>query len=200
MPYVIHHSEFSIMSVAPTTAAEGFPRRAFTIDDIGRMIDAGIIREDEKFELIEGEIVMMAAKGLAHERIKSALTIAVVRALPDQLTVGVKVTLRLTDTIMLEPDIAVFPKDLFKKPETRFAWRSGACDRGRRLEHRLRQGAQGEALCAPSRARAVGDRCQRAHRLDPYRPSRRRMVVDRAARRAGCAHHVGVARLFDPAR
>ena len=56
------------MSVAPTTAAEGFPRRAFTIDDIGRMIDAGIIREDEKFELIEGEIVMMAAKGLAHER------------------------------------------------------------------------------------------------------------------------------------
>jgi hypothetical protein len=68
------------MSVAPTTAAEGFPRRTFTIDDISRMIDAGIIREDEKFELIEGEIVMKAAKGLAHERIKSALTIAVVRA------------------------------------------------------------------------------------------------------------------------
>lgn len=99
-----------------TTAAEGFPRRAFTVDDIARMIDAGIIGEDEKFELVEGEIVMAAAKGFAHERVKSALNIAVVRALPDHLTVGVEVTLRLTDTIMLEPEIAVFPKELFRRP------------------------------------------------------------------------------------
>ena len=109
------------MNVAVTTAAEGFPRRAFTVDDISRMIDAGILGEDERFELIEGEIVMMASKGIAHERIKSALNIAVVRALPDHLTLGVEVTLRLTDTIMLEPDIAVFPRDLFKRSATGFA-------------------------------------------------------------------------------
>jgi Uma2 family endonuclease len=109
------------MNVVATTAAEGFPRRAFTVDDISRMIEAGVIGEDEKFELIEGEIVMMAAKGVAHERIKSALTIAVVRALPDHLTVGVEVTLRLTNTVMLEPDIAVFPKELFNKSSTGFA-------------------------------------------------------------------------------
>src|SRR5215471_16239445 len=109
------------MNVAVTTAAEGFPRRAFTVEDISRMIDAGIIGEDEKFELIEGEIVMMAAKGIIHERIKSALNIAVVRALPDDLTVGVEATLRLTDTVMLEPDIAVFPKELFKKSSAGFA-------------------------------------------------------------------------------
>jgi hypothetical protein len=29
------------MNVAVTTAAEGFPRRAFTVDDITRMIEAG---------------------------------------------------------------------------------------------------------------------------------------------------------------
>ncbi len=109
------------MNVAVTTAAEGFPRRAFTVDDISRMIEAGVIREDEKFELIEGEIVMMAAKGIVHERIKSALNVAVVRALPGHLTVGVEATLRLTNTIMLEPDIAVFPKTLFKKSEKGFA-------------------------------------------------------------------------------
>jgi Uma2 family endonuclease len=109
------------MNVAFTTAAEGFPRRAFTVDDIGRMIDAGIIGEDEKFELVEGEIVMMAAKGIAHERIKSALTIGVARALPDHLTMGVEATLRLTERIMIEPDIAVFPKDLFRKSPGRFA-------------------------------------------------------------------------------
>jgi hypothetical protein len=42
------------MNIAATTAAEGFPRRAFTVEDISRMIQAGVIREDEKFELIEG--------------------------------------------------------------------------------------------------------------------------------------------------
>jgi Uma2 family endonuclease len=109
------------MNVAVTTAAEGFPRRAFTVDDIARMIEAGIIGEDERFELIGGEIVMMASKGIAHERIKSAMNIAVVRALPDDLTMGVEVTLRLTDTTMLEPDIAVFPKALFGKSSTGFA-------------------------------------------------------------------------------
>jgi Uma2 family endonuclease len=109
------------MNVAVTTAAEGFPRRAFTVEDISRMIEAGVIREDEKFELIEGEIVMMAAKGIVHERIKSALLIAVARALPDDLTVGVEATLQLTNTIMLEPDIAVFPKELFKKSSVGFA-------------------------------------------------------------------------------
>ena len=75
------------MNVAVTTAGEGFPRRAFTVDDISRMIEAGILHEDERFELIEGEIVMMAAKGIAHERIKSALIVAIVRALPERLTV-----------------------------------------------------------------------------------------------------------------
>jgi Uma2 family endonuclease len=103
------------MKVAATTAAEGFPRRAFTFEDIRRMIEAGVISEDEKFELIEGEIVMMAAKGIMHERMKSALNIAVVRALPDHLTLGVEITLRLTDTVMLEPDIAVFPKELLTR-------------------------------------------------------------------------------------
>jgi Uma2 family endonuclease len=109
------------MNVAVTRAAEGFPRRAFTVDDIQRMIDAGVIGEDEKFELIEGEVVMMAAKGIVHERIKSALTVAVARALPVDLTIGVEATLRLTNTIMVEPDIAVFPKKLFGKSQSGFA-------------------------------------------------------------------------------
>jgi Uma2 family endonuclease len=108
------------MNVAVTTAAEGFPRRAFTVDDIGRMIDAGIIGEDEKFELVEGEIVMMASKGIARERMKSALSIAIARALPGNLSMGFEATLRLTDIVMLEPDIAIFPKEVFKRP-TRFA-------------------------------------------------------------------------------
>jgi Uma2 family endonuclease len=44
-----------------------------------------------------------------------------VRALPEHLTMGVETTLRLTNTIMLEPDLAVFPKELFRKSSVRFA-------------------------------------------------------------------------------
>jgi Uma2 family endonuclease len=109
------------MNIAVTTAAEGFPRRAFTVEDIARMMEAGILGEDENFELVEGEIVMMAAKGIAHERIKSALNIALARALPDHLTLGVEATLRLTDRTMLEPDLAVFPKELFNRSVSGFA-------------------------------------------------------------------------------
>jgi len=85
------------------------------------MMDAGILHEDERFELVEGEIVMMASKGIAHEPIKSAMNIAIVRALPEHLTLGVEVTLRLTDILMLEPDIAVFPKELLTRSSTGFA-------------------------------------------------------------------------------
>ena len=37
-----------------TRAAEGFDRRSFTVAEILRMQDAGIVSEEENFELIEG--------------------------------------------------------------------------------------------------------------------------------------------------
>ena len=67
------------MRASVTRAAEGFDRRAFTVDEILRMQDAGIISEDENFELIEGEIVPMQAKA-AHESRSPSLGIE--RALP----------------------------------------------------------------------------------------------------------------------
>lgn len=45
------------MRPATTRAAEGFPRRAFTVAEIEVMQDQGIVHPDEKFELVEGEIV-----------------------------------------------------------------------------------------------------------------------------------------------
>jgi hypothetical protein len=48
------------MGVARTTlGAEGLPRRAFTVRDVERMQHRGVIHPDEKFELVEGEIVPM---------------------------------------------------------------------------------------------------------------------------------------------
>jgi Uma2 family endonuclease len=42
------------------------PRRLFTIEEYHRMGEAGILGEDERVELIEGEIVQMAPIGTRH--------------------------------------------------------------------------------------------------------------------------------------
>ncbi len=92
-----------------THAADGFERRAFTLADVRRMIEAGILHEDDKFELIEGEIVWMQAKNFPHERIKLALVRALSRALPDHLQLGVETTAYLADITYVDPDLTIFP-------------------------------------------------------------------------------------------
>jgi Uma2 family endonuclease len=109
------------MNVAVARAADGLPRRAFTVDDIHRMLEAGIVTEDERFELIEGDLVMMAAKGYAHELIKRALTVAIARALPDDMTLGPEMTIQFTDRTLLEPDLTVFRRRAVVKSAANFS-------------------------------------------------------------------------------
>lgn len=73
------------MNVVATRAAEGFPRRSFTVAEIRRMGEAGIIAEDENFELVDGELVARFTKGNEHEIIKAALGEFLAREAPDDL-------------------------------------------------------------------------------------------------------------------
>jgi Uma2 family endonuclease len=98
------------MRAEVTRAAEGFDRRSFTVAEILRMQDAGILSEDEDFELIEGEIVPMHAKTHMHELIKSSLTIGIARALPDHLWLGVETTIYLSANTFVEPDLVIYPR------------------------------------------------------------------------------------------
>jgi len=95
-----------------TRAAEGFSRRAFTVDEIIAMQDAGIISEDENFELIEGEIVPMGPKYSAHERIKSKMVMGLSRACPPDLIVGIETSIFLSANTFVEPDISLYPERL----------------------------------------------------------------------------------------
>jgi Uma2 family endonuclease len=95
-----------------TRAAEGFDRRSFTVAEILRMQDAGIVSEDENFELIEGEIVPMQAKTHIHELIKSALNLTIARVLPDHLWLGVESTIYLNANTFVEPDLVVYPRGI----------------------------------------------------------------------------------------
>jgi hypothetical protein len=46
-----------------TQAADGMPRRCFSVAEVEEMVRAGIIDEDERFELIGGEVVPIVAQG-----------------------------------------------------------------------------------------------------------------------------------------
>jgi Uma2 family endonuclease len=55
---------FSPAQQHPTTqAAEGLPRRRWTVAEIERLTAAGYFHEDDRFELLGGEIVAMSRKG-----------------------------------------------------------------------------------------------------------------------------------------
>ncbi len=93
---------------AVTRAAEGMDRRAFTVDDVFAMIEAGIIGRDERVELIGGELVPMSPKGVDHEGVKRVINRFVQRAAPDDLEIAPETTLRLDQHNFVEPDFLVF--------------------------------------------------------------------------------------------
>ena len=57
--------------VRPTTqAAEGVPRLRWTLAEFDRLAELGILTEDDRIELIGGELVPMSPKGNRHENVK----------------------------------------------------------------------------------------------------------------------------------
>lgn len=93
-----------------TTAAEGLPRRRFSVVELEQMVAAGILEEDERIELIGGEVVPMSPKGNHHEIVKHALTHYWARRVPDRLTFLTETTFRLTPDTYLEPDFVFYDK------------------------------------------------------------------------------------------
>lgn len=76
------------------------------------MIDAGVLGQDEKFELIEGEIVPVSPSHDPHERIKTALIRAISRWLPDDLWFGTESSIYLAEKTFVEPDLCIFRNEL----------------------------------------------------------------------------------------
>jgi Uma2 family endonuclease len=93
-----------------TTAAEGLPRRRFTVAEVEAMVAAGVMEEDERVELIGGELVPMSPKGNHHEVVKIALLRRWYRLAPDDVDLAPETTFRLSEDTYLEPDIVVYPR------------------------------------------------------------------------------------------
>lgn len=91
-----------------TQAAEGLLRRRWLVTEIEAMVEAGILLEDERFELIGGEIVPMSPKGIHHETLKVALNIDWAQRLPAEFRFATETTFRLTDDTFVEPDFVFY--------------------------------------------------------------------------------------------
>jgi Uma2 family endonuclease len=93
-----------------TSAAEGLPRRRFMVSEVEAMVAAGVMEEDERVELIGGELVPMSPKGNHHETAKIALVDHWNRARPENCTVAQETTFRLSEDTYLEPDVVIYPR------------------------------------------------------------------------------------------
>jgi Uma2 family endonuclease len=82
----------------------------FTLDDVERMQEIGLLDEGGKFELIEGEIIDMPSEGELHLELKERLNRYLVSALPRIYGVVPDGTLRLSDHNAPEPDFYVYSK------------------------------------------------------------------------------------------
>ena len=94
-----------------TSAAEGLPRRRFTVAEVEAMVAAGVMEEDERVELIGGELVPMSPKGNHHEVMKAALLRRWYRMAPDDLDLVPETTFRLSEDTYLEPDVVIYPRE-----------------------------------------------------------------------------------------
>lgn len=124
---------------------EGLPAlRRFGVVEFDRMVELGILREDERVELLEGVIVCMAPMGSRHMAIISRLTDRLVPSLLGRAIVRIQGAVRLAPDSEPEPDIAVvrYRNDAYegRHPEPadillviEVAHSSLARDRGRKL-------------------------------------------------------------------
>jgi Uma2 family endonuclease len=82
-------------------------RRHFTIHDYARMREAGILGEDDRVELLDGEIYVMSPIGPLHIALVNRLNKLLVTHVADDAIVSVQNAIQLDDYSEPQPDVAV---------------------------------------------------------------------------------------------
>lgn len=94
----------------PTTqAAEGVPRLRWTLAEFERLAELGILTDEDRIELIGGELVPMSPKGNRHEIVRGALLNWLRRSLPAEFDFHAEPGWRADGTEYVEPDFLVGP-------------------------------------------------------------------------------------------
>jgi len=82
-------------------------RRPFTVEDFARMVDAGILAQDERVELIDGEVRQMLPIGSLHAAIVNRLNAILTEKLVHRAIVSVQNPVVLNDYSEPQPDLVV---------------------------------------------------------------------------------------------
>lgn len=82
-------------------------RRRFTLDQYHQMAEAGILGEDDRVELIDGEVTEMTPIGRRHAGCVICLTKLFLRACGDDAAVSVQNPVDLSQYSELQPDVAI---------------------------------------------------------------------------------------------
>jgi Uma2 family endonuclease len=82
-------------------------RRRFSVEDYHRMLQAGILSEDDRVELIDGEIVEMAPIGPRHAGTVKGLAHLLWRRLQGRAIISVQDPIRLGEQSEPQPDLCL---------------------------------------------------------------------------------------------
>jgi Uma2 family endonuclease len=97
-----------------TPAADPYRRHRFTAEEYHRMGEAGLFGEDDRVELIEGEIIEMTPIGSRHAGTVKRLIRLLGQAVGEQAIISAQDPLRLGPRSEPQPDIALLrPRDDF---------------------------------------------------------------------------------------
>jgi Uma2 family endonuclease len=103
------------------TSTQQLTRWRFTVHDYHRMGEAGILHEDDRVELIEGELVEMTAIGTGHFSCVNRLNRLLVMNAGDEAIVSVQNPVRLNEYNEPQPDLTVIRlrdyRESLPKPE-----------------------------------------------------------------------------------
>jgi len=84
-----------------------------TVAEVYALTETGGIAEGENFELIDGEIVPMAAANFSHhEWMKSRLIERLILAKPADAALFVEPSVTLNENTLVEPDLAIWPRPI----------------------------------------------------------------------------------------
>lgn len=93
-------------------ALETSQQHRFTLDDVLRMQEAGILDESARVELIDGALVKMAPESDLHSRVKMQIARRFILSAGEAVQVMVESTLRLSPTNAPDPDLYLYDADL----------------------------------------------------------------------------------------
>lgn len=94
-------------SIACPALPAWVPRRALDVETYHGMAAAGLLRPDDRVELIEGELVWMSPQGVRHIGVLMALNQLIIGQLGGAAHLSVQAPVRLDELTEPEPDLAL---------------------------------------------------------------------------------------------